>query len=29
MDWIIRDHTEVELHTNRIKMEVGFPQGVK
>jgi hypothetical protein len=29
MDWIIREHTEVELHDNSIKMEVGFPQGVK
>jgi hypothetical protein len=29
MDWIIREHTEVELHANSIKMEVGFPQRVK
>lgn len=26
MDWIIREHTEIELHANSIKMEVGFPQ---
>ena len=29
MDWIIREHTVVELHANSIKMEVGFPQRVK
>jgi hypothetical protein len=29
MDWIIGEHTEVELHANSIKMEVGFPQRVK
>jgi len=29
MDWIIREHTEVELHANSIKTEVGFPQTVK
>jgi hypothetical protein len=28
MDWIIREETEVELHDNNIKMEVGFPEKV-
>jgi hypothetical protein len=28
MDWIIREHTKVELHANSIKMELGFPQRV-
>jgi len=29
MDWIIREHKEVELCANSIQMGVGFPQGVK